>query len=196
MSRSLTPLVAAGLLASLLLGMGCAACPNGRCGRIADLERADFGPCEHCGSDGITPQGYPCQKCGPQLPYLLARWPGHRAFHNWLTCSTGCAEVYWDEWYNDPPADHDPCDDGTGCHPSCLVRFWETLKGDCCPSQRDDCCLDDEGPLEYYDAPPSVRTRRRVPEMPLDEELPPSRVRPESATPDHKAQLPRRVLRR
>lgn len=54
-----------------------------------------FGSCETCGTCGGTCEGHT---------------PGSYLGHM-LTCTSGCGQIYWGPWHNDPPDDCDPCDD-------------------------------------------------------------------------------------
>ena len=63
-----------------------------------------FGSCGTCGVCG-----------GPCEGYTPAGYLGHK-----LTCGSGCGEIYWGPWLNDPPDDCDPCDDcGNWVGPRC-----------------------------------------------------------------------------
>jgi len=54
-----------------------------------------LGSTDACGVCGGTCQGHtPAQ----HMKYML-------------TCASGCGEIYWGEWFSDPPDDCDPCDD-------------------------------------------------------------------------------------
>lgn len=108
-------------------------CKSGACGHGGCTEGGcDDGSCgvPACGGCGD------CRSCCPR-PF--------RAFWRMMTCSSGCGEFYWDEWFSDPPDPCDPCDDhgsfsGRGC---CPPRWWmgvRGLNGYRCASRCDTSC--------------------------------------------------------
>lgn len=81
--------------------------------------------CDDCaGPCGEDCTAAPC--CG-LTPFGLIR--------NMFTCNAGCGEIYWGEWYYDPPDACDPCNDcGDYVGPRCCpprgwLRFWHGLHG-------------------------------------------------------------------
>ena len=61
----------------------------------------------HVGRDPVLGSCGTCGVCGGGCQgHTPAGYLGHK-----LTCSSGCGEIYWGPWLNDPPADCDPCDD-------------------------------------------------------------------------------------
>ncbi len=85
-------------LVALISMPGCVLGPRGGCGQ-----------CNTC--DGFVEQGQ------------IHNSPidSFRAWRRGLTCSVGCGETYWDEWYSTPPDCVDPC------------------PGDCCETGFVDC---------------------------------------------------------
>jgi hypothetical protein len=91
-----------------LAGAGCCCMPNS-CGPAGnDLACGCFclpkpivwcGDCNECGPHGESCAD-PCGECGI-IPALIRS----------RTCGKGCGEIYWGEWYSDPPDCCDPCDD-------------------------------------------------------------------------------------
>jgi len=190
------------VVASLVLAplAGCATCPNGRCtsqqvvDECCDDESCDD-ECSQCGSDGIQPNGFPCDCCGPQLCNPFTGQPVRTYFSNIMTCGGGCSEVYWGEWLSDPPDPCDPCVNLGNCsRRGFLTNFWDTIaNGDC----SDDCCEDDCTYAGHDHATPSApRLKTTPPNLPLDPAPAPPSVSPEDTQPDQKAVRPRRVIRR
>ncbi len=85
----------------------------------ADCAKTDIGSCD--GNCGGT--------CGRD-ECCLFRNLGQK-MRSALSCGSGCSDVYWSSWYNDPPDECDPC----GCYGEfigpqhCLPRFcnWTRL---------------------------------------------------------------------
>lgn len=187
---------------------GCATCPDGRCGGWSDMPVGESCDCDFCGSDGILPNGYPCDRCGPKFPNPLAGRPFRSLYYNLVRCSNGCGEVYWDEWLNDPPT-CDPCVGTAGHrHFSLLRSCWAAICGeDCGPACREGCpdgaCLAEEAhgnwlhaterePLEEAPAPPKAAPRKLQAPAAPEPPAPPA----DEPQPDQKAQYPRRTIRR
>ena len=69
-----------------------------------------------------------CDDCGPP-PIPCTPWEHWRQSCGFLTCGSGCGDVYYDEWYSHPPDCQDPCDScnqwvgGDGCKCLPLSRF-------------------------------------------------------------------------
>lgn len=83
----------------------------------------DDGSCE--GGDCSGPACGGCGGCGACCPNPI------KTLWRSLTCSSGCGEIYFDEWINDPPEHCDPCDDNGGyIGPQGSCRRWlHGLKG-------------------------------------------------------------------
>lgn len=104
MLKRIAPLCIAA--AVLMLANGCCCTQPQMCGDVGVCGSCEGGG---CGSTGMAVGA--CPKRG--LADCVTRA---------LTCGSGCGEVYWGEWYNDPPPACDPCDDhgnwtGTTCCP-------------------------------------------------------------------------------
>ena len=112
------------LLAAVLvcLQTGCAShfCATGACGAVPGGVVTE---CSDCGGGG-------CGSC-------LGRVKSH--IHAALTCGSGCGDLVWDEWIDNPPDCCDPCNDcgqWTGIR-SCLpspfnyCNLWGARTGDC-----------------------------------------------------------------
>lgn len=88
--------------------------PDGNCGPMSLSGRfAADGTCAACSSAVISPES--------------AAGPGEM-LRRTFTCGSGCGEIYWGEWINDPPS-CDACNDhgdwtGTAC---CPPSRWERL---------------------------------------------------------------------
>jgi hypothetical protein len=160
--------------AVLMLANGCCCTQPHMCGDVAVCDSCDGGGCGSCGcAVGCCP-GRPLAGC-------LTRA---------LTCGSGCGDVYWDEWINDPPACCDPCDDygnWTGnayCPPRCrplsgLGHLWGYRYA---PAGCDEACG------SYVDTMPEFLDSQVGPEQEL---VPPE---PDNApTPARKASARRRV---
>lgn len=112
-------------------------------------------------------------------------------FRNRITCGKGCGEIYWDEWWSDPPAPCDPCDECSGCFVGrrCCPPSWfrnreamlfggryceDPCAGGSCPCQ---------GQAEYgdviEDVPAAVPTQAAAPQP--EPELAPQQARRASA---------------
>lgn len=76
------------------------------------------GDCNECGPEG---QGCACPADCGLMPALMRD----------KTCGKGCGEVYWGEWYSDPPDCCDPCDQcygqWTGPHGHCRLGPMQHL---------------------------------------------------------------------
>jgi len=90
MFKRIAPACAAAAL--LMLANGCCCTQPYLCGDAAVCDSAG------CDSSGCT------VGCAPKGPL-------GGCVNRALTCGSGCGEVYWGEWANDPPACSDPCDD-------------------------------------------------------------------------------------
>lgn len=135
------------LLAAALfcLQSGCAShfCSTGDCGRLPGGKVA--GPvvsdCADCGGGG----------CGSCLSHVKSH------IHDGLTCGSGCGQLVWDEWIDNPPDCCDPCDDcgnWTGvqsCFPRLLshCNLWGLRTGACT-----DGCSTCSGDVQYIDSHP------------------------------------------
>jgi hypothetical protein len=114
----------ASLILALSVSSGCCCLPNcggcGSCGGCCFPEPIVWnGCCNECGPGPCESCADCCGECGI-FPFL-----------NWnKTCGKGCGEIYWGEWYSDPPDCCDPCDQ---CHGQ-----WTGPHGYCClgPCQR------------------------------------------------------------
>jgi len=114
----------AGLVAlTLILVSGCH-CIERTYSPVACCDSWDpvLGSCQECGLCGGDCEGHtPCS-------YLKHQ----------LTCSSGCGEIYWGEWLNDPPADCDPCNNcgqwvgPQSCGPNCLQKLASWVFGGSC----------------------------------------------------------------
>lgn len=114
----------------------------GPCGSCGPCEPS-CGPCEPCGPEvapcgpaapcGVCVNDPCCGDCGPPCHGcypLLGFW-------RWLTCGSGCGDVYVNEWCSDPPDCCDPCDPcgnfvGPQCCPPRHSRFLQCLFGQPC----------------------------------------------------------------
>ena len=108
--------------------------------------------------DNCTGQTNPCRDC---LRYTVTARSRHMA-----TCGSGCQDVYFDEWWSDPPK-CDPCDNHghwTGrpdpCCKSNWATFWAQLRGErfakesCCGGQGCSSCQQHTGPpVEWHEEP-------------------------------------------
>jgi len=81
--------------ALVILANGCVCTQPSLCGDAAVPESCGVAGCGSCAGASAA--------CGSRYLADCAT----RA----LTCGSGCGEVYWGEWANDPPACKDPCDD-------------------------------------------------------------------------------------
>lgn len=71
------------------------------------------GPCgigggQECGPLAANPVPPACGGCGECIH--CRRWGALQAARNLILCHNGCGDLYYDEWYSDPAAPHDPCD--------------------------------------------------------------------------------------
>ncbi len=132
-------------------------CPSGQCSALSGR----FDGCSDCNQ---------CDVCG-QAPGACRCSVG-AAFKNRITCGEGCGEVYFDEWWSDPPVPCDPCNECTGqfvgrrcCPPPWRFRNDAMLLGGRCDSG---CCesgscqqgsqmqyQEHEGPAMHYETAPS-----------------------------------------
>ena len=85
-----------------------------------------------CGSSGSCSPGGSCGRPNGKLfgsPLALLKRK--------CTCGKGCGEVFWDEWFSDPPDDCDPCDECSGqfvghercCPPKLSQKVGSLLMG-------------------------------------------------------------------
>jgi len=87
--------------------------------------------CGDCGAcDDCIAEPAPC--CSPNACF----GPGS-LFRPFFGCNGGCGELYWSEWFSDPPEHCEPCDNygnwvGTGCCVPRLGRIWSGLWGQPC----------------------------------------------------------------
>jgi hypothetical protein len=80
-------------------GIGC----GGSCGNGASYAFSKYDcSCDPC-CNGTYGCGSGGQSCG-------CRTQGSRPILDALCGCSGCGELYWNEWYNDPPAVCEPCD--------------------------------------------------------------------------------------
>lgn len=110
---------------------GCDSC--GQCCEPACGCDSCCAPCGSCGSGCATwcGNGTACSPRKCCAKYVgFGCWRGH-LLNALCCCNSGCGcsgEVYWDEWHNDPPCCHDPCNQcgqwngpraGCGCNGGC-----------------------------------------------------------------------------
>ena len=115
--------------------------------------------------------------------------------------------MYWDEWYNEPPA-CDPCGRYGNCRKSHLRELWGKIVGGHCS---DDGCLNECGVADCDGAcgdhvmAHDYRERddrdhehapTRAKKAPVDPAPAPPVVPSDDDQPDQKAQRTRRVIRR
>src|SRR5262245_20621057 len=100
---------------AVILGSGCCCMPNcGGCGGCCSPYPMVWnGCCNECSHAPHVSCADCCGECGI-IPYLTR----HKS------CGQGCGEIYWGEWYSDPPDCCDPCDQCSGC--------WTGPHGYCC----------------------------------------------------------------
>jgi hypothetical protein len=137
MSSSSLRLLSLGLV-SMGLATGCCCFESCHCSGKAFHRASEMswngttgcgGSCQDCVGSGCTGVGCGCEchGCGllgpamgwcPDYPAMAAGWtpccgPIVNFFiglrNAFATCGCGCGPLYLDEWYNDPPACHDPC---------------------------------------------------------------------------------------
>lgn len=109
---------------------GCGGCGGSTCGNCCEPACGCDSCCAPCGGCG-SPCGAPCQSHSCLLKHIgFGCWCGHLV-NALCCCNSGCGcngEVYWNEWHNDPPCCHDPCDQcgqwngprpGCGCNGGC-----------------------------------------------------------------------------
>jgi hypothetical protein len=79
-----------------------------------------------------------CQCCNDRVYYGGCQGCGIAgAIKSVASCQKGCGEIYWGDWFNDPPDDCDPCDDcgnfvGPRCHgyrPLCSTQWLAAAQG-------------------------------------------------------------------
>jgi len=98
-----------------------AACLSGCC--LPDMR---YHPLAH--RDGWDPMFGSCHQCGTCGGDCEGHTPGSYLGHK-ITCASGCGDIYWGEWTNNPPDPCDPCDNcGNWTGPRCCpATFWECL---------------------------------------------------------------------
>jgi hypothetical protein len=116
------------------------------------------GPCGYGGGGyGVDPlaadQAAPmCGGCGNCIH--CRRAGALQAARNLVQCHYGCGDLYYDEWFSDPAAPHDPCD--YGYCPGPFRRMWWNLvalhtaphPGCYQPTCGATCCADGDGFVE------------------------------------------------
>lgn len=155
------------LLLTAFMAVGCRTVPH--CGTCDFNHLTTSAGCEcgDCGQIcGDRCGGATCgDACGPNFDVCLPRFPFaeiRQRLRNGITCTAGCSEeVYWGEWFYDPPK-CDPCDcfgnyigpQGGPCRPGLLgVRRGD----DFCPTNCGTCdtCTSCARQAEYRTSVPS-----------------------------------------
>jgi hypothetical protein len=128
--------------------------------------------CQHCGAqDGACGDQVQCGSgCdGGKCDGRLCRRLWSAMFH-----CTGCGELYWNEWINDPPACVEPCD----CYGNYIGPAAGYFRA---PYRRDEMIAEgqpvDATPLEAVEFPPLGEEPPLVDEPPTIEE-PPAEIEP------------------
>ena len=96
------------MIAAVLCFSGCVCTHSSVCGPGVGRGVATCDPCGDCAT-GTCGHGYLAESVKDRL-----------------TCGSGCGEVYWGEWTNNPPDSCDPCG-GYACDPCCSP--WAPFKG-------------------------------------------------------------------
>lgn len=176
--------------AALLTGVGCRHMAHCGPGHFDSAMAAPDCGCGDCGSTcGDTCGTSACgSHCGPTYDVCLPRLPLHKLRQrliDGITCGAGCSdEIYWGEWFHDPPK-CDPCDKYGNyigpqhgpCRPGLLgVRYGnDSCLTDCgtcnhCTGHVHTERMPAEGTIIYEGAPPSRPTPRRSPVPPIPAE--------------------------